>query len=384
MPPKPALLFLIAFLVGSDEFLLGPILTPIGADLGVAPARVTLFIGAYALPLALLAPVFGALSDRHGRRAVLLPAVALFCLGSLGTALSPGYALALATRVVTGIGAAGMLPVAFACAADSGPDRAPTHIAAVQAGLTGGIILAPVYGAWVTGLFGWRAAFAGLALAAALSLPGLIRFRGGAAAVPGAAPAGPVLVPGALGAILAMGFGLGGAVGIYALAGERLRDLTGLGTGGVGLVYAGFGLLTLLGNLAMPRVIGMARDGRHLMRLCLCGALVAIVALFALPLGLGTACLAMAAWALLGGTGAPALQSHLAGLSEHRRGTLMALASGALNLGVALWSALAAAGFALSPGLVAAQALVTLGIAIFALAPRDRGQRTGCVASHVG
>ncbi|TDK48795.1 MFS transporter [Antarcticimicrobium luteum] len=372
MTPTPVLLFLIAFLVGSDEFLLGPLLTPIGADLGVAPERVTLFIGAYALPLALLAPVFGALSDRHGRRAVLLPATALFCLGSLGTALAPGYALALSTRVVTGIGAAGILPVAFACAADSGPDRAPAQIAAVQAGLTGGIILAPAYGAWVTGLFGWQIAFAGLALAAALSLPGLTLLRDGGSRTPDAASTGPVFIPGALGAILAMGLGLGGAVGIYALAGERLRGLAGLETETVGLVYAGFGALTLLGNLLMPRVIGLARDGRQLMRLCLCGVLAAIVALFALPLGLPAACFFMAAWALVGGIGAPALQTYLAGLSDHRRGTLMALGSSALNLGVALWSALAAVGFAHSPLLVAVQALLSIGIAILALRPAPR------------
>ncbi len=372
MTPTPILLFLIAFLVGSDEFLLGPILTPIGADLGVAPERITLFIGAYALPLALLAPIFGALSDRIGRRRVLLPAVALFCLGSLGTAQAPGYVFAVLTRVVTGIGAAGMLPVAFACAADSGADRAPVRIAAVQAGLTGGIILAPVYGAWITGLFGWQFAFAGLSFAAALTLPGLARLRGGGAQVPGAAPAGPVLVPGALGAILAMGFGLGGAVGIYALAGERLRDLTGVGTEGVGLIYAGFGILTLLGNLLMPRAIRLVRDGRQLMRICLWGVLAAIVALFALPLGLFAACLAMAAWALVGGIGAPALQAYLAGLSEHRRGTLMALGSSALNLGVALWSATAAAGFAHSSLLLAIQALLTIGVAILALRPAPR------------
>ena len=385
MTPTTLLLFLIAFLVGSDEFLLGPILTPVGTDLGVAPERITLFIGAYALPVALLAPVFGALSDRHGRRAVLLPAVALFCLGSLGTAVAPGYALALLTRVVTGIGSAGLLPVAFACAADSGPARAPTNIAAVQAGLTGGIILAPLYGAWVTGLFGWQWAFAGLALAAALALPGLTRLRGSAAPV-GAAPSGPVLVPGAPGAILAMGCGLGGAVGIYALAGERLRDLTGLETGGLGLVYAGFGLLTLAGNLLMPRVIDRARDGRQVMQLCLCGVLAAIVALFALPLGpLGplAACLALVFWAVLGGLGAPALQTHIATLSDSRRGTLMALGASALNLGVALWSTLAGIGFALSPALVAGQAAVTIGIAIVALTPRRRRQQAGCVTPRV-
>lgn len=39
-------LFLIAFLVGADELLLGSILEPIGGDLGVPPSQVTLFITA--------------------------------------------------------------------------------------------------------------------------------------------------------------------------------------------------------------------------------------------------------------------------------------------------------------------------------------------------
>ena len=49
------LLFFIAFLVGADELMLGPLLTPIGRELGVQPERVTLFITAYSLALALIA-----------------------------------------------------------------------------------------------------------------------------------------------------------------------------------------------------------------------------------------------------------------------------------------------------------------------------------------
>lgn len=375
MNPQTILLFLIAFLVGSDEFLLGPILTPVGADLGVTPERITLFIGAYALPLALLAPVFGGLSDRLGRRNVLLPAVGLFCLGSLGTALAPSYGFALLTRVVTGIGAAGMLPVAFATAADSGPERAPANIAAVQAGLTGGIILAPLYGAWVTETVGWQYAFAGLAVAGALSVFGVGWLGKTTNDVAPPAPEGPILVPGALGAIIAMGFGLGGAIGIYALVGERLRDTTDLATGGVGLIYAGFGAITLMGNFLMPWALQKVGDGRRLMQICLIGVMLSIVALFSLPLGTLTACLALGIWALLGGTGAPGLQTYLAGLSETRRGVLMALAASAMNFGVAAWSAVAAFGFEYAPIAVAAQAVLTIGTGILALAPDAPPQR---------
>lgn len=92
------ILFLIAFLVGADEFLLGPILTPIGRDLAVPPERVTFFVAAYSLPLAVLAPVAGALSDRFGRMIVLLPACTLFGLASIATALAPSFEAGLAWR----------------------------------------------------------------------------------------------------------------------------------------------------------------------------------------------------------------------------------------------------------------------------------------------
>ncbi|SNY90090.1 Predicted arabinose efflux permease, MFS family [Cohaesibacter sp. ES.047] len=368
MNPQTIVLFLIAFLVGSDEFLLGPILTPVGSDLGVVPERITLFIGAYALPLALLAPVLGGLSDRFGRQNVLLPGVGLFCLGSLGTALASSYEFALLTRVVTGIGAAGMLPVAFATAADSGPERAPANIAAVQAGLTGGIILAPLYGAWMTETVGWQYAFAGLAIAGILSVLGIGWLGKTKSEFTPPTPKGSVLVPGALGAIVAMGFGLGGAIGIYALVGERLRDTTDITTSGIGLIYAGFGAVTLLGNLLMPWALKKVSDGRQLMQISLIGVMLSIVALFSLQLGTLTACLALGIWALLGGTGAPGLQTYLASLSETRRGVLMALGASAMNFGVAAWSAVAAFGFEYAPMAVAAQAVLTIGTGILALA----------------
>lgn len=371
MRAQTILLFLIAFLVGSDEFLLGPILTPIGADLGVAPERISLFVGAYAVPLALLAPFFGALSDRHGRRTVLLPASLVFALGSLATALAPTYSLALVSRIVTGAGAAGMLPVAFSLAADSGEEHAGRDIAAVQAGLTMGIIASPAFGAWVTEVFGWQTAFATLGTLALLTLTGILKLGQHTPAGTGHPEATETFwPPGATSAILSMGLGLGGAVGIYVLVGERLRDLHQSGTESLGLIYAGFGLITLAGNLIMPRLMTRFGDGRRLMRLCLIGVLAAIMALFAFPLGMAAACVMLGLWALLGGIGAPALQAHLASLSDARRGTLMALGTSALNLGVATWSAMASTLFPYNSILVALLALTVIGTAICLLGRR--------------
>jgi predicted MFS family arabinose efflux permease len=266
-----------------------------------------------------------------------------------------------------------MLPLAFAMAADGIADRSGQRVAkgvaAVQAGLTSGIIFAPLYGAWVTEAMGWRAAFGTLGV-----LAGVIAIGGGlsglgsretVAKTPDLKP--EPWPPGAIGALLAMGLGLGGAIGVYALVGERLRQLGDLETGWVGLIYAGFGLLTLLGNVAMPIAMGRMGDGRRLMRWCLAGVLAAIVVVFAYSPPVLIVCLPLALWAFLGGLGAPGLQTHLAGLSEGKRGMLMALGASAMNCGVAVWSALAAFGFGIDARLVAVQAALTIGTAVFLL-----------------
>ena len=371
------ILFLIAFLVGVDEFLLGPVLTPIGHDLAVPPERITVFIAAYSLPLALLAPVAGALSDLVGRMTVLVPASAIFGLASIATALAPSFEAGLAWRVLTGVGSAGMLPVAFALAGDEPGERSARAIAVVQAGLTLGIILSPGLGALAAEFASWRLAFAGLgglALAAALAAVLATGAAPAAGAAGRAAVGGGLLVPGAVGSLVAMALGLGGAVGIFALVGERLRDLFGLGTTTVGVVYAVFGAATLAGNLAMPWLVRRIGGGRRVMRLALFCVLAAILLVFALPgASLALVSLGLLVWAVMGGAGAPALQSHLADLSPARRGTLMALGASALNLGVAVSSALAGVFYTTSPLWVAGLGTALLAIAILGLRPVRSG-----------
>lgn len=218
------LLFLIAFLVGADELMLGPLLAPISAELGVAPERVTLFITAYSVALALIAPLLGDLSDRRGRLRVMLPASLLFGAASVATGLVASFEVGLATRVITGLASAGMLPIAFAMAADGAPADAMKRIAWVQSGLTLGMISSPAVGALLAQLSSWRTPFIVLGLCAwavAGALAWLtVRTQQVHASGTHPAPQGSVLaIPGALGALLAMGLGLGGGIGSPALQG---------------------------------------------------------------------------------------------------------------------------------------------------------------------
>ncbi|MHC1551299.1 MFS transporter [Phyllobacterium sp. K27] len=374
-------LFLIAFLVGADEFLLGPILTPIGADLSVSPERIALFITAYSLPLAIMAPILGAVSDRYGRIAILVPSTLVFGLASIATSFVPTFETGIATRILTGAASGGMLGIAMAMAGDLGEKAAPKAIAFVTSGLTLGIILSPGIGALSAEMWSWRFAFAALGgLALIVVLVGLPSLRGKTAPdkrphADGGNVAGPLFVPGAWGSLIAMAFGLGGAIGCFALVGERLRALFEWDTATVGVVYAAFGILTLVGNFTMPWALVRVGSGRALMRLALVSVLAAIVVTYAFDaLGPVLIVLALAVWAVLGGMGAPGLQTHIAQLSPSRRGLLMALAGSSMNLGVAGASALAATVYPAGAAWVAAAGVGLIAIAIVALRPVRTGK----------
>jgi predicted MFS family arabinose efflux permease len=370
------LLFLIAFLVGADEFLLGPVLTPIGADLSVPPERIALFITAYSLPLAIMAPILGGVSDRYGRLAVLVPSTLVFGLASIATSFVLTFEAGIATRILTGAASGGMLGIAMAMAGDLGEKAAPKAIAFVSSGLTLGIILSPGIGALSAEFWSWRFAFAALGgLALIVVLVGLPSLRSSPAPerqlnAVGDEATEPLFVPGAWGGLIAMATGLGGAVGCFALVGERLRSLYEWDTATVGMVYAAFGVLTLVGNFTMPMALARIGSGRALMRIALVIVLGAIVVTYVFD-GLAPVLilLALAIWAVLGGIGAPGLQTHIAQLSPSRRGALMALAASGMNLGVAGATALASSVYPAGAARVAVVGAALTVVAIVALRP---------------
>lgn len=361
-------LFFIAFLIGADELLLGPILTPVGNDLSVRPESVAFFVTAYSLANAACAFFFGVLSDRYGRMRILIPASILFAAASLETGLAATFEMAMFFRVLTGAASAGMLPVAFAIASDAGGTNAVRRIAFVSAGLTLGMIMSPGLGALLTALFSWRVAFIALGLAAVpfAALTFVIKPQSHSVVViTKPKPKAPLLVPGALGALIAMGFGLGGGIGIFTLIGERLRDVAGYGTGIIGLTYVLLGVLSMAGYFMMPVMISCLGDGRRVMRIALVICLVMNVMVFSVASALPWSLLiALPLWALAGGVGSPALQYHIARLAPARRGALIALGMSLMHIGIALSASLAGIGYANGSLWVAALGTVLYGVAI--------------------
>ncbi|MES2666967.1 MAG: TCR/Tet family MFS transporter [Pseudomonadota bacterium] len=100
----------------------------------------------------LFGPLVGSLSDRYGRRPILLISLAVMGLDYLVMATAPTYALLLAARVVAGIAAA-TYSTATACIADiTPPDQRGARFGLIGAGFGLGFVLGPAIGGLLAGI----------------------------------------------------------------------------------------------------------------------------------------------------------------------------------------------------------------------------------------
>ncbi len=167
---RPGTFALTALLAGlsavgpltTDMYL--PSLPDIARHLDASTAQVQLTISAYLIGFALGQIGYGPISDRHGRKPVLLAAIALYCAASLACALAPSIELLIAARFAQALGGSGGIVLARAMVRDlySG-SRAGRELSVIGAVMALAPVLAPVVGGLLQTGFGWRSVFFALA-----------------------------------------------------------------------------------------------------------------------------------------------------------------------------------------------------------------------------
>lgn len=164
-----------AFAMGADEFIVAGVLQEIASDLQVTIGAVGLFESAYALGVAIGAPLFVAIGARVSRPRMLLATAAVFVLGNLVAALGPTYGVIMAGRVISAMAHGAFLGIAAVFAADLVPAQMKGRaIAIVFTGLTASTVLGAPIGAAIGRALGWRATFWSLVLMGLVTLVGLL------------------------------------------------------------------------------------------------------------------------------------------------------------------------------------------------------------------
>jgi len=147
-----------------DTYL--PSFHDIANTLGATQLQVQQTLSVYLLAFALMTLWHGAISDRFGRRRVILTALALFCLASAGCALATRIEQLWFWRAMQGITAGAGIVISRAIVRDL-YDGAPAQRLMSQITMMFALApaIAPVIGGWLQSLFGWRSVFVFLVLA---------------------------------------------------------------------------------------------------------------------------------------------------------------------------------------------------------------------------
>ncbi len=158
--PSRSLLFLLVALTALGEVStqllipgLGAIEQALAAPAGSALMALSAFVAAFGLGQLL----FGPLSDRIGRRPVLLGGLALYVLATLSMLLVSDIQQFIAARVLQGLGACAALVLARTVVRDVWKAEAGPALALTMIGMLYAIVVAPMIGGLLIKLLGWHA-----------------------------------------------------------------------------------------------------------------------------------------------------------------------------------------------------------------------------------
>ncbi|WP_417251234.1 MFS transporter [Castellaniella sp.] len=292
-----ALICSAAFLVFVQTFMVAPLIPRLSTVFASPIGWVALAVPAYVVPQGIATLWGGPISDRFGRRGVILVSLLLFAVLTAVTASAERVGEFIVWRVVTGVSAAGIVPIGLTLIGDVVPfERRGQAVGWLFGAIAGGTATGAAAGALLEPLVGWQSLFLGVATLCALLA---------VAAVAGQAlPLLPRPVAGSCRAVMrgylnllsqprarrTYGYVMLNAIlisGVFTWLGVYLHDRFGLDGVGIGLVLLGYGIP----GLVFGPLIGRLADRYGRARIIPLGvALTGLCALLlALPLPLNGA-----------------------------------------------------------------------------------------------
>ncbi|MGH3651368.1 Cmx/CmrA family chloramphenicol efflux MFS transporter [Glutamicibacter sp.] len=381
MPFALYLLALAVFVMGTSEFMLAGLLPAIAADLGISLGTAGMLTSAYAVGMALGAPLMAAFARRWPPRPTLVLCLLAFAASHAIAALAPAFPVLLLTRVLSALANAGFLAVALGAATTLAPaNQKGRALSILLSGTTIATVAGVPAGALLGTASGWRSTFWAIAI---LCIPAVCGVIGGIAkdSGQGAASVSPPRLGAELSQLAAPRLFLAMALGALVNAGTfaaftflapLVTGTAGLAEGWVPLALVMFGIGSFLGVTAAGRLSDQ-RPGLVLAAgapLLLAGWIalawaashpIALIALLLvqgfLSFGVGSTLITLVLYAA---SGAPTMGG--------------SYATAALNIGAAAGPLLGAFGLATGLGLLApvwvAAALTAIALAIMLLAWR--------------
>ncbi len=143
-----------------DSTIINVSIPSIIEDLGITSTQVQWVQESYTLVFAALLLVFGSLSDKFGRRRIMILGMAIFVVSSVIAGFSQTGDILIGARVLQGLGGAMVLPTTLSLVNANFQGKERGIAFAVWGSTIGGMVaVGPLLGGWLTTDFSWRWAF---------------------------------------------------------------------------------------------------------------------------------------------------------------------------------------------------------------------------------
>ncbi|HEX2748047.1 MAG TPA: MFS transporter, partial [Verrucomicrobiales bacterium] len=149
-----------AFLVFFNAYMVAPLIPALSREFGATARSMGWVVPAYVLPYGLSTLFYGPLSDRAGRRKVLLILLPLSALTTLLVSLAWSIQSLIVLRILSGLTAGGIVTISLALIGDLYPyQRLGRALGWMFGAIAGGMAFGATLGAWLNPYLGWRNEF---------------------------------------------------------------------------------------------------------------------------------------------------------------------------------------------------------------------------------
>jgi predicted MFS family arabinose efflux permease len=154
------------FLIFFQAYMVAPLIPRLSHEFRVSEQFIGLVVPAYMIPYGISTLFYGLLSDRLGRRRIMHLSLAAFIILTALTATAHSTSQLIFWRLLTGLGASGVVPLALALMGDLFPyERRGRPLGWLFGAMAGGMAFGSTFGVLLAPFIGWRLLFVGVALA---------------------------------------------------------------------------------------------------------------------------------------------------------------------------------------------------------------------------
>ena len=166
------------FLIFFQAYMVAPLIPKLSDAFGATSQTISLIVPAYMIPYGISTLFYGLLSDRIGRLPIMLGSLIAFMTLTALTATSQSATAIIAWRLLTGLGASGVVPLALALMGDLFPyEQRGRPLGWLFGAMAGGMAFGSTFGVLLEPFIGWRMLFVGVAGLSAAVLVLLLPYR---------------------------------------------------------------------------------------------------------------------------------------------------------------------------------------------------------------